>query len=82
MRMLNVDTDEPVQNACIYLTPSEAQQMLGVLEDIVRSAGNEQMKHAHLNDEDYQREVTITVYTEKNLQQFDERSRRLIAEGM
>jgi hypothetical protein len=39
-------------------------------------------KHHYLNDGAYQRELTISIYTEGNLAEFDERSRRLIRDGV
>ena len=78
MRILDVDSDRAISNVCIYLTPSEATEMLGNLERLI---GSPVTHHVHLNDQDYEREVTVAVYTGDNLNEFDERSRRLITEG-
>lgn len=81
MRMLNVDTNEPVDCLTLYLTWAEAEELLGALKGIMKNPDEKQMQHSHVNDQDYAREVTVAIYTEKNLNQFDERSRRLIVEG-
>ena len=78
MRLLDVDTGKPLRDVCVYLTPLEARQMLGYLKGLVNGRVEH---HAHVNDDSYEREVTIAVYTERNLDQFDERSRKLILEG-
>lgn len=75
MRILDCDTDDALHNVTIFLTADEARQMIGVLEDLVHDPARQ---HGHVNDLDYQREITIAVYTPTNLGQFDERSRRLI----
>jgi hypothetical protein len=77
MRILDVSTDNKLQNICVYLTPAEAKQMLGYLEDLI--AGKIE-HHAHLNDDSFDHEITLAIYTMDNLDEFDERSKRLILE--
>ena len=77
MRILDVDSDRAMANISIYLTPSEAKEMLGYLEQLV---SHPEGHHIHLNDQEYEHEITVAVYTADNLGEFDERSRRLIAE--
>jgi hypothetical protein len=78
MRILDIDSNRALTNVCIYLTPSEAKEMLGYLEQLVNEPDSQ---HIHQNDRDYEREITVAVYTDDNLNQFDERSRRLISQG-
>jgi len=49
--------------------------MLGYLEQLLAEPDQH---HAHLDDEDFTREVTLAVYTDQNLSEFDARSRDLI----
>ncbi len=81
MRILDVDTDRVLDTICLYLTPQEAERMLGALQDLMEDLPDGNLHHVHLNDADYQREITVTVYTEENMHQFDQRSRKLIREG-
>ncbi len=81
MRILDLDTNKAIETVCLYLTASETKQMIGALEDILSQQNAKQMEHAHVNDEEYEREVTVAIYTDKNLHQFDDRSQKLIAEG-
>ena len=78
MRILNSASDQPLLDIVIYLTPAEAIQMQGYLEQLLAEPDQH---HAHLNDEDFTREVTLAVYTDQNLPEFDARSRKLIEEG-
>lgn len=77
MRILNIDSGQPLQNICIYLTPSELSEMVGTLEDF---QSGEIEHHAHINDQTHRHEITLAVYTAQNLKDFDERSQRLILE--
>jgi len=79
MRILDNQTSRALEDICLYLTPSEAKEMMHYLENLL---ANRDEHHAHINDSSYQREVTLAIYTEDNLNQFDERSRKLIIEGI
>jgi len=74
MKILNTDTNSPTKNICIYLTSAEALQMLGYLEQLVA----EPDEHYHLNDEDFEREISLVIYNPNDLSGFDARSKRLI----
>ena len=78
MRMLNLDGSAPLSNITVYLTPAEATQMIGYLEQLVE---NQEDHHFHLNDDEYQREITLTVYQPGYLDEYDQRSKKLILTG-
>lgn len=78
MRILNLNDDLPLSNITVYLTPAEATQMVGYLEQLLAEP---EQHHAHLNDDEYQREITLTVYQTGNLEHYDERSKKLIQMG-
>jgi len=75
MRVLNGDTDTSVKSISIYLTMSEAKQMLGYLEQLVDDSYND---HFHLNDDSYEHEITLVAYNQSDLTAFDARSKVLI----
>ncbi len=52
--------------------------MIGCLEQLVE---NQEDHHFHLNDDEYQREITLTVYQAEHLDEYDERSKKLILTG-
>lgn len=77
MRILDNETNRAISNISVFLTPEEAREMIGYLEQLLEDP---QLHHAHLNDEKYEREITLAVYSEKNMNEFDDRSRKLILE--
>ncbi len=78
MRILDNDTNRALANISVFLTPADAKEMIGYLEHLLEEP---LLHHAHLSDEEYKREITLAVYSESNLNEFDERSRKLIIEG-
>jgi len=77
MRVLDEDRDVKVDNLSIFLTKDEAIQMIGYLEDLVK---NPSSHHAHLTSEDYQKEITICIYDQQNIDSFHPRAKKLIVE--
>ena len=78
MRILNYADDTPLDDICVYLTRAEAKVMLGYLEQLLAEPDE---SHHHLNDDNYEREITLTVYDANSLDQYDERSKKLIHTG-
>ncbi len=74
MRILDETTDMPVKRALIMLTPEEAKELKGDLEDLLAHPD----WHSHVSDAAYEREVTLAIYTPDNMASFRERVRRLI----
>jgi hypothetical protein len=77
MRILDKTTDKSANNICLYLTLDEANQLRDFLSELIEDPNQH---HTHVEDFDSEKELTVAVYTESNLHQFDARSRRLIAE--
>jgi hypothetical protein len=75
----------PLTTATVYLTPGEARQLAAYLSDLADDPVG--LHHSHLLDEAqwdvrvWERELTVAVYVDENLDQFDSRSRRLIDTG-
>lgn len=77
MRMLDNETGNTLENVTLYLNPDDLRQMQHALNQL---SDDPSEHHVHLNDESYQRELTVAVYTKDNLMSFDERSRKLLSE--
>ena len=75
MRLLDIDHDQAFNNLGLYLTPVEARQMIDYLQSLL---ADPDANHAHLNDSAYKHEVTLFIYTDSNIQYYDEHSKRLI----
>ncbi len=76
MRILGLDTDNKLDNVILYLTLTEAKELRDSLNDIIM--GPQTRHHRHISSEDYQKEITVCIYDETNLEGFDERSKKLI----
>jgi hypothetical protein len=79
MRILDNQTGAALDAVTIYFTREEAKE---AMQSIGRLLETPAEHHVHLNDSEYQREITIAIYSQDNLGEFDERSRRLIQEGI
>ena len=77
MRILNLDTNEKINQATIYLTNSEARELKDSLENLLKNNSH----HEHISDDSYQTEITVCIYDKKNLGEFDERSRKIILDS-
>ena len=78
MRILDIDASKAIDNVILYLTKEEASQLQYDLQSLLENfqVGN----HHHINDVDYKREITVTIYDENDVTELDERSRRIIQE--
>lgn len=76
MRILDIESDKPINQIAIYLTFSELKE----LNDSIVSLLENNFHHAHISGEDYQKEITICNYEANSIESFDERSKRLIAD--
>jgi len=82
MRIYNYDIDKSFKEIFIYLTPNEIEELISKLNWLLE---NPKDHHEHLielgeNDE-ISREITVAIYTNDNINEFDERSKKLILEG-
>lgn len=77
MRILDQDNNCAVNYVTLYLTLAEAKELRDSLDDLIAKPD---INHAHIPSEDYKKEITVTVYGEGGLEQFDERSLKLILE--
>lgn len=77
MRILNDESDKKLDNISIFLTKEEIVQLRGYLNQLL---DNPKLQHCHLSSADYQKEITICLYDEKNLENLNQRSIKLIKE--
>jgi hypothetical protein len=79
MRILNEDADKPLNAVTLFLTKTEASELIDSLEQLLVDALG---RHEHVSSTDHAQEVTICIYDLDHLDQFDKRSRKLIIEGL
>ena len=75
MRILNEDSDCSVKRVCLYLTRMEAESLF---EQLGKLISKPKKHHFHVEDENFEREITVAIYSETNISEYDERSARLI----
>lgn len=79
MRILQRETDKVFDTIEIFLTIDEARKLKGILEHMVE---NPNSGHSHLEadlkENVFQKELTIAIYSDENLSEFDERTKKLI----
>ena len=79
MRILDLKESKRLEKIIIYLTDEEAMDLKSSLEQMLEE---KKMQHVHINGTDYTKEITVTIYdpSDKKLDSFDERSKKLILE--
>ena len=78
MRILDNETGKALREIIVYFTRDEMSEVQEIAEAFVKG---EEDHHYHMNDENFEREIIFAMYTDENLHEFDERSRKLIVEG-
>ena len=77
MRILNEDSNKSIKNALLLLTVQEASELRDDLERLIsQKIFND---HSHINDSDYEHELTIALYNPDNIEEFNERTKKLIS---
>lgn len=75
MRILDEISNKSLENVILYLTFPEALELRDSLNDLLEKPLN---NHAHVSNEDFQKELTVCIYNVDNLEGFNERSVDLI----
>ena len=76
MRILDESADKKLDRVMIYFTKEEASEMKDSLELLLSN----KTAHYHINDESFEKEITISLYSKEDLSHFDARSKKLIEE--
>jgi len=79
MRILDEDSDKKINNVTLLLTKEEAIQLRADLNQLL---ANPKIHHLHCSSENYQKEITVCLYDENNLQSFHPRIIKLITEDV
>jgi hypothetical protein len=79
MRLLDEDSNKKLDRVTLYLTRSEAEELR---DDLERILANPRGNHAHLSSKDFRKEITICIYDDTMLNDFNERSKKLIKEDL
>ena len=75
MHIYDSHSDKTLDDVILYLTPEEANELYDGLARIMKQPrGN----HVHVNNDDYQRELTVCIYRKEDIETFDEKSRQML----
>lgn len=82
MRIFNYPTNSIFDEIDIYLTPNEIKEMINKMSNLLEDS---KLHHIHLSEYNQDsskiiKEINVCVYTNNNLSEFDERSRKIILE--
>jgi hypothetical protein len=77
VRIFDEEADKAISMVTLFLTKSEASELRDKLEALLARNGQ---GHEHVPSEDFQKEITLAIYGDDGLSQFDQRSQRLIRE--
>lgn len=75
MRIHDSDNDKVTDNVTLYLTSTEAQELI---DDLAEVLSNPKGNHAHISSANYQQELTVCIYNLDDLDEFDDRSKAII----
>lgn len=75
MRILDNDSNKKIDDITLYLKKRELIQLRSYIDQLLEDP---QLQHSHLSSSDYQKEITLCIYDEENLEGFNERSKKLI----
>lgn len=75
MRILDQESGQGLSNIILYLTKDEAAQLCSYINQLIEEPD---LHHAHMETDNYGKELIVTIYDPLKLAGFDERSKRLI----
>ena len=75
MRIYDQDSKRTLKNVTLFLTPEEAADLGFSATDL---SEHPEKHHHHVSDAEYKIEITVSVYTDENINSFDGESRRVI----
>jgi hypothetical protein len=72
-------SSESIMNLTLLLKINEAKELKDKLEFLIADYGKKGC-HEHIDDSDYQHEITISIYNEDSIEEFDSRIQKLLME--
>ena len=81
MRIFSYEINKSFDEIFIYLAPDEIKELISYLEHLIQHPQNHHIHLSEINLNEVKREITFSIYTNDNINEFDERSRKLLLEG-
>ena len=76
MRIYNEDENKTINNLTLLLTMKEANELIESIKGIIKR--NKQNDHEHINDQECNHEITISIYNENNTNEYNQRIQEVI----
>ncbi|TKG92988.1 hypothetical protein EYV94_18630 [Puteibacter caeruleilacunae] len=76
MRLFDQEKETLINDLLILLTIDEALELKCELERLIQQQKTDD--HGHINNEDYTKEITVSVYDPNNIDNFSRRIKNLI----
>ena len=76
MRIFDQDRNKTLKNIILCLTFEEAMELKESLETVMKNKSH--TTHEHVNDSEYEHEITVTLYNDENLYGFNSRLLKVI----
>jgi hypothetical protein len=77
MRILDEKNDSSITNTVLMLTLAEARELRDGLDQLIGSDLAQNL-HIHIPDNEYEHEITVAIYSDRNIYGFNERIKSLI----
>lgn len=81
MRIFDQSEEKSLKKVTLLLEESEASELISTLDDLLKNK-NSSSYHSHISDSGFVHEITITLYRENNLENYNERIIKLIKEDI
>jgi len=78
MRLLDEIANKPLSNITLLLTHNEAGELRDKLDELIKNYGKGWHDHISDSDNEYQREITVAIYKDTDISEFNERIQHLI----
>jgi predicted DNA-binding protein with PD1-like motif len=71
--------EESMENITLLLRLDEAKELKEALEELIkREYLKENSSHVHVNNGDYSKEITVSIYNDKTVNEYNEKIKNII----
>lgn len=75
MRFLDEESNRILNRVSVFLTESEANELRDTLDLLLKDSN---VHHEHVSSDDFQKELTISIYDKRKIDSYDDRAQSLI----
>ena len=79
MKILNLEDKKILSSVDLFFTKEEALQLISYLNDLIKNPSHQ---HSHLENDDYNREITVWLYDKENFDDLPPKVKILIEKNI